>query len=196
MNQGKRGVYKPGDKFGNLTIRRVWTEKRYEYKNKETICECECDCGNITTAWAQHLVSGHKRSCGCLQNRANNKHHGWKGHKEISGTFWTAIQRGCKRRGRVIPFDLLIEDAWNLFVKQDRKCALSGVAIGFAVKDCRRKECTASLDRINSSGGYTIDNVQWVHKTVQNMKWALPQDDFIEWCKLIATTAGTSRTTF
>ena len=34
------------------------------------IWKCQCDCGNITTAAATDLKSGHKRSCGCLQKEA------------------------------------------------------------------------------------------------------------------------------
>jgi hypothetical protein len=45
---------------------------------------------------------------------------------------------------------------------------------------------TASLDRIDSSKGYTIDNVQWVHKTVNLMKRELNQQDFIDICNKIS----------
>ena len=45
---------------------------------------------------------------------------------------------------------------------------------------------TASLDRIDSTKGYFIENVQWVHKYVNIMKWHTANQEFIEWCKLIA----------
>lgn len=44
---------------------------------------------------------------------------------------------------------------------------------------------TASLDRINSSIGYTIDNVQWVHKKINMMKMDLSQEEFINYCRLV-----------
>ena len=37
---------------------------------------------------------------------------------------------------------------------------------------------TASLDRIDSSKGYTEDNIQWVHKDVNQMKMDLPEQRF------------------
>ena len=43
----------------------------------------------------------------------------------------------------------------------------------------------ASIDRIDSSKGYTEDNVQWVHKNVNNMKMQTSHQDFLNWCKLI-----------
>jgi hypothetical protein len=41
------------------------------------------------------------------------------------------------------------------------------------------------LDRIDSSKGYTIDNVQWVHKIVNIMKHDVEEKEFFNWCKLI-----------
>ena len=49
----------------------------------------------------------------------------------------------------------------------------------------RSKNRTASLDRIDSNKGYTIDNVQWVHKDINKMKMDLEEDVFIDNCKLI-----------
>ncbi len=47
-------------------------------------------------------------------------------------------------------------------------------------------ERTASLDRIDSSKGYTKDNIQWVHKHVNLMKHKFDQKYFVDICKLIA----------
>lgn len=44
---------------------------------------------------------------------------------------------------------------------------------------------TASPDRIDSSLGYTKDNVQWVHKDVNTIKWDLSHDRFVKLCKTI-----------
>ena len=49
---------------------------------------------------------------------------------------------------------------------------------------------TASLDRIDSDGAYTIDNVQWIHKDINRMKSNLKQENFIEYCRLIALYNG------
>ena len=48
-------------------------------------------------------------------------------------------------------------------------------------------DTTASVDRIDSSGGYVESNVQWVHKDVNKMKMDIPQNQFIEYCKIISS---------
>ena len=71
--------------------------------------------------------------------------------------------------------------------KYNRKCALSGIEIKFITSNSEycSKEQTASLDRIDSTKGYTLDNVQWVHKAVNNMKMNLTDQNFINWCSII-----------
>jgi len=83
-------------------------------------------------------------------------------------------------------------DAWKMFEKQDSKCALSGMPIEFVTVNRRRDRSkqTASLDRIDSEGDYTIDNVQWVHKDVNRMKNVFDNDYFIEICKKIASNCS------
>ena len=49
---------------------------------------------------------------------------------------------------------------------------------------------TASIDRIDSSIGYVIGNVQWVHKQVNFMKGTMEQKEFIKFCKLISSKCG------
>lgn len=76
----------------------------------------------------------------------------------------------------------------KLFLKQNRKCILSGIEIGFpkawGVKS--KTNITASLDRIDSSKGYVKGNVQWVHKTINSMKMNMSDINFIDLCKKVA----------
>jgi hypothetical protein len=39
---------------------------------------------------------------------------------------------------------------------------------------------------IDSSKGYIEGNIQWVHKDINNMKWDFTQEEFINYCKLVA----------
>lgn len=107
----------------------------------------------------------------------------------ISGEFWALIKSGALKRN--IDFNVSMEQAWDLYIKQDRKCALSGLELIFEPNcvhnkkiDNRRKR-TASLDRKDSTKSYTLDNVQWVHKDVNIMKNKYSQDYFTQICKLI-----------
>lgn len=117
--------------------------------------------------------------------RHSNKNPKYNGYMEITGTKWSSIKRCGNSRN--LEFSITIEYIWDLFLKQNRKCALSGIELIFAktVLEHNNGICTASLDRINSTKGYIEGNVQWVHKDVNTMKWDLEQKYFINLCKLI-----------
>lgn len=137
---------------------------------------CQCDCGNLTKVRAAALLSQNPpRSCGCA--RAAN----WEW--VIPPYFWNLIKTKAVRRG--IDFDVSKKFVEQMFLSQNKKCALSGLDIGFA----RRREVsrtTASLDRICSSLGYTENNVQWIHKDLNRMKNVYTNEQFIGWCELVA----------
>jgi hypothetical protein len=79
---------------------------------------------------------------------------------------------------------------WDLFLKQDRRCALSGVVLCFCPTRKEKHLTTASLDRINSNDGYIAGNVQWIHKDLNKMKSDFSEDRFIELCGLVSTHKG------
>lgn len=105
-----------------------------------------------------------------------------KGYGEISGSVFNKIRQNAKTRS--LQFDITIQQMWNIFIEQDRKCAISGVLLYFSEK-CDGTDTTASLDRIDSSKGYTLDNVQWIHKDLQRMKWDMNESKFYNWIKII-----------
>lgn len=114
----------------------------------------------------------------------------WSGYKGISGSQFGSIKRAAKLRD--ITFEITIEQLWDLFVKQDGKCALSGLELILSKTDEERINggTTASLDRIDSNKAYTINNVQWVHKMVNRMKSNFSENDFLYLCSLICKTSG------
>ena len=124
-----------------------------------------------------------------LDQRTLRSKNRYKGYEELSGTRWSSYQVGAQRRG--LEFNIAIEYVWELFLKQERRCALSGVPIDFDMSlDNLRKTGhqggLASLDRIDSKQGYIEGNVQWVHKDVNKMKMELPQERFLEMVKQIS----------
>jgi hypothetical protein len=178
-------------KYGMMTIVKITSAPAHVSNQRakyQTWVECKCDCGNTSTKMLNSLKNG-LRSCGCLRHRRGSENPGFIGYKGISGKIFTHIKRtaagGTNKRKRVCKeFKLTIEFLWDLYIKQERKCALSGIPIEFS--DSIRELGTCSLDRIDSSTGYLEDNVQWVHKQVNIMKNKYDQLEFIKMCKLIS----------
>jgi predicted transcriptional regulator len=141
---------------------------------------CKCKCGQTKIYGTRRLTHDGIKSCGCRLHRRNGAlHHRWRGHGDIPATLYSKCFSHAEERG--LDFDVSIEYLWSLFQRQNGACALSAVPLSFA-----KGKVTASIDRIDSSVGYIEGNVQWVHKDINQMKWNYDQDDFIQWCKLIA----------
>jgi hypothetical protein len=152
---------------------------------------CKCDCGKISTKRLSALLNGITGSCGCLRALKGEKSPYFTGCGEISGKFFSQIKRtangGTNKRKRLYKnFDVTVEYLWELFLKQNRKCAITGIPLSFAPNLEKLSKGTASLDRIDSNKGYTEDNVQWVHKTINMMKNKLSMSEFIAMCKLVS----------
>lgn len=172
--------YLTGQKFGKLTV----DSFSHVNEHKQTVWKCSCECGGETFSTVSPLRFGTKSSCGCLRNPCAAANKKWKGHGEIGLSQWAKIEYEAKKRN--LEFSITIEDTWNLFLKQDKRCALTGIVIGFGTSKRDVANRTASLDRIDSSKGYIPSNIQWVHKELNMMKQGLSQAKFIEYCKLVS----------
>lgn len=166
-----------GERFERLL---ALTKTKIEYKNRSrTAYECVCDCGNKITVDMNSLKRGATKSCGCYFKDVV-----LTGYKELSGQQWSRIKYSATIRN--LEFNINVNQAYDLYIKQNKKCALSGVPINLnKVYKGNAESNTASLDRIDSSKGYTIDNIQWLHKTVNIMKSNMSDEVFINWCKTI-----------
>ena len=171
-------------KFGKLTVICSIPVQSKSDKRFRTHYKCKCDCGEERITTKYHLVSGHLKSCGCNRKLLNSESRTWRGYGDIPLKYFNNIKHHATVL-RNIKFELTIEEIWELFLSQDRKCALSGTSLQFP-KRSKDKSCTASLDRIDSSKGYVPGNVQWVHKDINIMKNKFDNQYFIEICKLVA----------
>lgn len=148
-----------------------------KYGRRYVMVKCTCGSGIEKLLPYHHYID--KKSKGCCKC---SKFFTNKGYGDISGSQWGLIKSSALKRN--ISFDITIEYAWDLFLKQNKCCALSGVELAFAPTSmkCDKKYQTASLDRIDSSKGYIVGNVQWVHKDYNIMKNRFSQkyfNDFI-----------------
>lgn len=104
------------------------------------------------------------------------------GYGEISGSMFSSMRTGAKSRN--LDFNISIQQFWELFLKQGRRCAFTGIELLFS-KKYASPETTASSDRIDSSKGYIEGNTQWIHKELNVMKMDMPEDRFFYWINLI-----------
>jgi hypothetical protein len=173
-----------GKRYNNLTCVKIADRpdgSRYTY------FLFRCDCGNEITVPGQLVKGGRIKSCrGCALGKTaikGNKNPLWRGVGELSSTQWA---KTLKRSGKPVEVGISMEYAWELFIKQERRCALTGMELSFGGHIRDFQGCTASLDRIDNSRGYVDGNVQWVHKHINMLKHAFDQQYFIRLCKAVA----------
>jgi hypothetical protein len=164
--------------FGESKYLKDWfKDSRCEVSYKTLNCRTSNHKWNIEKAL---LKSIHPR------NFKRNKNPKWQGYENLSARYFNRIKKNAKSRGHNC--NISIKDAWKQFVKQNGKCALTNIELKFDSASSIR-DGNASLDRINSSRGYTKNNIQWVLKHINMMKRNLPEHEFIHYCKLVVDNA-------
>jgi len=85
----------------------------------------------------------------------------------------------------IADFTITAELLHDLWVKQEGRCAISGVVLTHHLDGSGRKDFNASIDRIDSQMGYVPGNVQLVAYRVNTLKGALGVDMLYWWVKTI-----------
>ena len=158
----------------------------YPSGNKHHIWRVQCKtCKSIFESQSQKVMTENKGFCrlcwGAAQRGKNSPH--WTGGEYVPGYFVAKVQTKLSRKSRLIDYDLTLEYLDALWKKQAGRCAYTKLELSFGNNV---DECTASLDRIDSSGDYIESNVQFVHKTINKMKWDLTDMEFKSFCVLVA----------
>lgn len=176
-----------GKKYGLIeVVEFVKTQKHPNHNCYKHYYIGRCECGNEKEYVRTNLITGHTKSCGCLKRRRGSKNPTFLGTGEIGASHWTGIRRHAETRNLI--FEITPMQAWQKFQQQEGKCALTGLPI--STNNGRNQKTgaivkTASLDRIDSTIGYTVQNIQWVHKDINRMKNAFDIARFKELCALV-----------
>jgi len=146
--------------------------------------QVECSC-KTNTRWMQaNELTSKTRCLKCINCAAmdrgfdQTKRNGRIGN--LTKTKYSKVARTAKARN--IPFVVSMNFLWQLYLKQGQKCAITGDKL------CSITE--ASLDRIDSSKGYTEDNVQWVSKQANLSKHLMSMQELQEFCKKVLNNAN------
>ena len=170
-------LFQIGDKIAE------WTVIQESFSDKGIMKSlCQCSCGQKQIVENRSLnntlegkMNHRTTSCGCTRR------------VDIYAQYLRTIERGAKGRG--LELSITATDIKELLEKQNHKCALSGLDIQLSnTYNAQTKNSVndASIDRIDSSKGYTIDNIQWVNKYINFMKQDINQGDFINFCHIIS----------
>jgi len=151
------------------------------------MCNCEIIYKNYKSFHSAKTRNSVCKSCRTrianVSEKRNSKmqnNPAWKGYNEIPYSWFSKYfeRKGKKRDGNIT-----IVEVYNLWIQQNKKCALSNLNIDFIKTE---NGISASIDRIDSDKDYTNDNIQLVHKDINLMKNAFKQDYFIKLCKKVA----------
>lgn len=182
-------LQKTNAKYLNKKLGLLTVIEHVETKDSRKYFKCLCDCGNYCIVEGGNLL--HKRnietkSCGCSKKKRGKKHKNWDGYKDISGQYLANIKKSAKERR--LEHNITPEYIWDLFIKQERRCALSDMEIILCDSAIKQGEQTASLDRIDNSKGYIEGNVQWLHKDINRLKNNYSEATLILFCTKIVDT--------
>lgn len=140
-------------------------------------------CGELQNylrkAYAEESFRLGKECKSCSNKKTENCSRGF--YEDIRLSWFNKFKAGAELRG--LEFELTPEYLWLLFKEQDYRCSLTGWPIGWAKVG---SDHTASIDRIDSSKGYVVGNVQLLHKDVNMSKQQFSQDYFISMCEAIS----------
>lgn len=170
-----------GQKFGKLTV-----IKLYEInKRKQAVWECLCECGNKTNVLGYNLRKGFTKSCKCLIRQ--DLYTSWRlpdGQAAINCVY-SAYRSSAKARN--LEWQLTKDQCYKLFNDICTICLIIPSTL------TRYRNSTGNvyyngIDRIDSNKGYTIDNVQTMCKTCNCAKMTLSMDEFIVWIERIRKT--------
>ena len=151
-----------GEVFGRLTVLRL------DPNNRRRSWLCLCSCGNEKTAAQADLRSGSTASCGCLrkESSAKNARNGKVDHSKLDASGKAAYHKWALMWNRVRNPNGKSKCYAGIGVVEDWK------SFHKFYSDMGAPQPGWSLDRIDSTKDYSVENCRWVPlaKQAQNTR--------------------------
>lgn len=200
MGKLKNYDYLIGQKINDWTVisispdRNIYISKKTKKKLFRVMVNVECLCSFTTSVVLRDLITGKSKRCRkChavkisgthLPHLRGSENGRWKGVGEIPAAMVGRMVSSAKTRGHEIT--ITPEYLNELWIKQGRRCALSGLPLIMPPSKVASiplidRPRLASIDRIDSSKGYVLGNVQWICKVYNLMKRDLDEPLFFEY---------------
>ena len=179
-NLERRTNIQIGYKFGTweVTSSAIYINKQLRYKVR-------CSCGYERYMPASQITKPNKyqtcRRCSSGKILSNFRE-----------SFIHSIKKNALSRNKEFANDITPEYLYELLESQNFKCAITGDNLlpEDNSLDHVRRELPLSLDRVDSSKGYIICNIQWVTKRINWMKGDLSMEEFLEQCSKVLNHAN------
>ena len=175
-----------GKKFGKLTV------LNFSYvKNKCAYWECLCECGNQKTL--TRLRDGGTESCGCLVSHKNKGRKGLaKPRLNLDEAIISRLKNRLKNRSlkKNIPFEVSNERLKDLMFSRCHYCLTEPNNTMKITRINGAEAQYSGIDRVDSSKGYTEDNIVPCCKHCNNAKGTRSKQEMYHWAiKLVANLA-------
>ncbi|VBB17663.1 hypothetical protein YASMINEVIRUS_126 [Yasminevirus sp. GU-2018] len=92
---------------------------------------------------------------------------------------FTNLKHNAKKRDLIV--DITIDDIINKYIEQGGRCVYTGACLTLNTEG--DTQCNISVDRIDSTDNYTVDNIQLIANKLNIMKYDLEERCFIDLCK-------------
>jgi hypothetical protein len=176
---GKSRVVQPGAKFGRLTA-----IEHVGFKGRHALFKFKCDCGSEKVISANSVRNGDVRSCGCWRREqvlaARRFLPGHDG-KAALRFLYKNCSIGARRRGIVFSIGL---DLFGRLVKAP--CSYCGQPPEVCPRKRYADYMNNGIDRIDSTKGYSVDNVCTACSRCNTAKSTMTREEFLTWVTRVA----------